>query len=186
MSEKCNTTCSVMYWAADGSLCLFHIFQVPITSGDSGSLPCADMPSVLLRPIFFIYRFVFNHSHSVDQKPRDNLMSWQWDFFFCSIPSKVVCRIQEVGLWVLEPHSSSSFLFFLFFLSFVNWDFKLLFLLTDSTPRQAKISALWHCVLIPELLKSRKRLLTCCGHHVLIFVPSVDHAITRAQGLRWI
>lgn len=35
-------------------------------------------------------------------------------FFFFSIPSKVVRRIQEVGLWVLEPHSSSSFLFSFF------------------------------------------------------------------------
>lgn len=184
MSEKCNTTCSVMYWAADGSLCLFHIFQVPITSGDSGSLPCADIPSVLLRPIFFIYRFVFNHSHSVDQKPRDNLMSWQWDFFFFQYPPKSCAEFKK---WVCEcwNHTRHHPFFFLF-LSFVNWDFKLLFLLTDSTPRQAKISALWHCVLIPELLKSRKRLLTCCEHHVLIFVPSVDHAITRAQGLRWI
>lgn len=64
-------------------LCLFYLFQVPITSGDSGSLPCADMLSVLLRPlIFIIYLFVLNHSHSFDQKPWDNLLSWQWDVFF--------------------------------------------------------------------------------------------------------
>lgn len=71
---------------------LLRVLQVPTTSGDSGFLSCADTPSVLPPPVHFfflslsffnfIYHFVsFCHLHSVDQKPRDNLMSWH--FFLC-------------------------------------------------------------------------------------------------------
>lgn len=108
-----NLKCSVLM-----DLCPFHLFQVSITSGDSGSLPCPDMLSVLLRPpsffFFFIHLFVFNHSHSVDQKPWDNRMSRQWDFLFNTLQSWP--GVKEVGLWVLEPHSSFPLFFFSFFL----------------------------------------------------------------------
>ena len=116
---------------------------------------CCQSSFVLL---FLLFIFLFSTIHSFDQKPWDNLLSWQWNFFFL-IPSKVWPRVKEVGLWVLEPQqsssssspsssssssspsssspSSSSFLFLIVISNYY-------FFLTDSTSRQAKICTLWH------------------------------------------
>lgn len=75
--------------------CLFHLFQVPITSGDSGSRPCAHMLSVLL---CVCLSFIFTHSHSVGQNPSDSHELAVGFFFFFLISSKV----EEVDVWVLE------------------------------------------------------------------------------------
>lgn len=77
--------------------CLFHLFQVPITSGDSGSRPCAHMLSVLLC-VCVCLSFIFTHSHSVGQNPSDSHELAVGFFFFFLISSKV----EEVDVWVLE------------------------------------------------------------------------------------
>lgn len=107
-----TSDCSVMYQTADGSFFFSFITQVPITSGDSGSLPCSDMLSVLCHPPFLIYLFVFNHSHSVDQKPWDNELAMAIFFSFLILfsPSKVGPEFIK-WVWVLEPHSSFSVLY---------------------------------------------------------------------------
>jgi len=79
--RQSNLACSVMCQVADGSLS--RLLQVPIRSGDSGSLPTCRQSTFVHSCLFFsyIYLFVFNHSHFFDQTPWDNLLSWQWDFF---------------------------------------------------------------------------------------------------------
>lgn len=78
--------------------CLFHLFQVPITSGDSGSRPCAHMLSVLLCVCVFIFYF---HPFTLCW-PESFGQSWVGSgiffFFFFLISSKV----EEVDVWVLE------------------------------------------------------------------------------------
>lgn len=59
--------------------CLFHLFQVPITSGDSGSRPCAHMLSVLLCVCVYL---LFSPIHTLLARILRTVMSWQWDFFF--------------------------------------------------------------------------------------------------------
>lgn len=143
---------------------LFHVLQVPTTSGDSGSLPFPDKLSVLLRPLFFfflfIYHFGFSHLHSVDQKPwgqSHELAVFCFNFvLFNTLQShaqNATSGSPSAGT-TTHPHPfcKNSFLvkfqvFFLFFFFPFNW--------LDTKTSQT-ISLVSWCVPIHELLSPKE------------------------------